>query len=234
MNVLLKKWKEKYQLISIISLGIGIMIVLGVLAAVAFMKPANVESTDVLTNYLEDSTRLEGREETDTNEAASSEEGGNKTDETKTIYVDIKGAVHLPGVYEVQSDLRLIDVIALAGGLLPTANQNGVNMAQKLADQMMIIIPETGAAEDETTNQTVTIVTPEEAVEEAGGKVNLNKATIQELQTLSGIGEKKAERILQYRQENGSFKTTEELKEVSGIGEKTFEALEAFITVGAE
>lgn len=234
MNELLKKWREKYPLISIISFGIGIMIVLGGVAAVFFLKPANVETTSALTNYLEDSTRLEDNEEKEINAIVSSEDSEHKTDEIKTIYVDIKGAVHLPGVYEVQPDLRLIDVIALAGGLLPEANQNGVNMAQKLTDQMMIIIPEIGASEAEKTNQAVTIVTPEETFEEAGGKVNLNKATIQELQALSGIGEKKAERILQYREENGSFKTIEELKEVSGIGEKTFEALETFITVGAE
>ena len=66
------------------------------------------------------------------------------------------------------------------------------------------------------------------------GKVNLNTTDSVGLQTLSGIGEKKAERILQYRQEHGSFKSIEELKEVSGIGDKTFEALAEFISVGKE
>jgi competence protein ComEA len=162
----------------------------------------------------------------------------NETETEKYIFVDVKGAVRMPGVYEINSETRLTDVITLAGGFLPTADQSVVNLSQKLTDQMMITIP-TLEIKNESTDLNegeekvpVVISIPNETSDSQPGKVNINVADISELQTLSGIGEKKAERILQYRQEHGSFKSVEELKEVSGIGDRTFEALADFISVG--
>lgn len=165
---------------------------------------------------------------------------GSEKETEKYIFVDIKGAIRMPGVYEINSETRLTDVIALAGGFLPIADQSVVNLSQKLTDQMMITIPSL-ETESESTRLNegedklpVVISVPSETSDSQPGKVNINMADISELQTLSGIGEKKAERILQYRQEHGSFKSVEELKEVSGIGDKTFEALADFISVGKE
>lgn len=165
---------------------------------------------------------------------------GNEKETEKYIFVDIKGAVRMPGVYEINSETRLTDVITLAGGFLPIADQSIVNLSQKLTDQMMITIPSLETESESTELKEgeekvpVVISIPTETSDSQPGKVNINIADISELQTLSGIGEKKAERILQYRQEHGSFKSVEELKEVSGIGDKTFEALADFISVGKD
>lgn len=146
------------------------------------------------------------------------------------MYVDIKGAVKLPGMYEVTSDMRVLNVIDMAGGLKETADDSQVNFSQRIEDQMVIYIPVEGEELSETViagsnSNTANISKDEE------GKINLNQATKEELMTLSGVGEKKAEKIIEYREENGSFKTIEDLKNVNGFGEKSFESLEKYISI---
>lgn len=139
------------------------------------------------------------------------------------MYVDIKGAVKLPGMYEVTSDMRVLNVIDMAGGLKETADDSQVNFSQRIEDQMVIYIPVEGEELSETviagTNSNTANISKDEE-----GKINLNQATKEELMTLSGVGEKKAEKIIEYREENGSFKTIEDLKNVNGFGEKSFES----------
>lgn len=146
------------------------------------------------------------------------------------MYVDIKGAVKLPGMYEVTSDMRVLNVIDMAGGLKETADDSQVNFSQRIEDQMVIYIPVEGEELSETaiagTNSNTANISKNE-----DGKVNLNQATKEELMTLSGVGEKKAEKIIEYREENGSFKTIEDLKNVNGFGEKSFESLEKYISI---
>lgn len=146
------------------------------------------------------------------------------------MYVDIKGAVKLPGMYEVTSDMRVLNVIDMAGGLKETADDSQVNFSQRIEDQMVIYIPVEGEELSETaiagTNSNTANISKNE-----DGKVNLNQAAKEELMTLSGVGEKKAEKIIEYREENGSFKTIEDLKNVNGFGEKSFESLEKYISI---
>ncbi|NKC69103.1 helix-hairpin-helix domain-containing protein [Vagococcus fluvialis] len=146
------------------------------------------------------------------------------------MYVDIKGAVKLPGMYEVTSDMRVLNVIDMAGGLKETADDSKVNFSQRIEDQMVIYIPVEGEELSETviagTNSNTANISKDEE-----GKVNLNQATKEELMTLSGVGDKKAEKIIEYREENGSFKTIEDLKNVNGFGEKSFESLEKYISI---
>ncbi|MBO0437352.1 helix-hairpin-helix domain-containing protein [Vagococcus fluvialis] len=146
------------------------------------------------------------------------------------MYVDIKGAVKLPGMYEVTSDMRVLNVIDMAGGLKETADDSQVNFSQRIEDQMVIYIPVEGEELSETviarTNSNTANISKDE-----DGKINLNQATKEELMTLSGVGEKKAEKIIEYREENGSFKTIEDLKNVNGFGEKSFESLEKYISI---
>ncbi|MGX7395165.1 helix-hairpin-helix domain-containing protein [Carnobacterium mobile] len=232
MEKTVKQWIIKNRLFLGMGTGLLLLIMIGTLIFMLFSNPKPTTENDFLLNDFSSSS-LDKETKMNNNEADSPDKA-----KTEKIYVDVKGAVYLPGVYEVSSDLRLIDAIALAGGFLPTANQESVNLAQKLSDQMMITIPEM-RSEAEISSEIaeqppVTVTVSEESKDTEPGKVNINAADTTELQTLSGIGEKKAEQILQYRQENGSFQTIEELKEVSGIGEKTFEALKAFITVGVE
>ncbi|MCW6667493.1 ComEA family DNA-binding protein [Aerococcaceae bacterium NML190938] len=146
------------------------------------------------------------------------------------IYVDIKGAVKQPNVYALPSGSRLFDLIELAGGFLPEAETSVVNQAQLLSDQMLIYIH----TQDEwaESGQVIIMPTHNDTTNEGTGLVNLNTADVSELQTLPGIGASKAEAIVAYRTENGSFQSIEELQQVKGIGGKTYEQLAPLITVG--
>lgn len=227
-----KDWLMKNRLF--IEIGMFSCLVLSIFGIVLIVLKStdNGEETSDRISYLESESHYS---------VASNQAEQQLESQSGTIYVDVKGAVYLPGVYEVTSDMRLIDAIELAGGFSDKANQNPVNLSLKLTDQMVIFIPEIGALDEKAPELETSDVPIEEAVitipqenSEAttSEKININSADSIELQQLSGIGEKKAEQIMSYRQENGSFQKIEDLKNVSGIGEKTFEALRANITVG--
>ena len=149
----------------------------------------------------------------------------NAESENASWVVDIKGQVISPGVYEVDAGMRINDVIQLAGGITQEADTSQLNFAQALEDQMMIYVPEKGEL-----NESIPIVqSPQKS--EAEHLINLNTADLTKLQELNGIGEKKAQAIIQYRTDNGSFQSIESLMEVSGIGQKTFDAIKDTITV---
>lgn len=138
----------------------------------------------------------------------------NNTEEI--IIVDVKGEVNEPGIYEVSSDMRVNDVINLAKGLTKNADQNQLNLAQKVADEMIIQVPSTN---NELANQ------DNKLLEVNQDKIKLNQATVEDLVTLTGIGPSKAEAIIAYRDEEGMFKDVDDLLNVSGIGEKTLDAI---------
>lgn len=145
--------------------------------------------------------------------------------EEEKVIVDVKGAIHTPGVYECQSGDRVMDVIERAGGLTQDADKNKINLAMRLEDEMVLYFPVVGEeVSDSITSETMT-------AEKEDGKVNLNKATQTELLTLTGIGPSKADAIIEYREQNGPFKAVEDIMEISGIGEKTFEKLKDQISV---
>ena len=134
--------------------------------------------------------------------------------QTTIAVVDVKGEVKKPGVYEVEIDARVIDVIQLAGGFSGEADETFVNLAQKVQDEMIIHVPKTGEAEQNA-----------EIGEASSSKVKVNYASQEEMESLTGIGPAKAQAIIQYRDENGFFQTPEDLLEISGIGEKTLETI---------
>ena len=149
----------------------------------------------------------------------------------QNCYVDIKGEVLRPGVYEFSCESRIQEVIKKAGGFTEEADETKINLAQKITDQMQIIVPKLNASqdggvigEDSKTNQK----SPSSSKQ---GIVNVNTATLEELQTLKGIGKKKAEAILQYRKEHGAFHSKEDLLQVKGIGKKALEAIESQVSV---
>lgn len=144
------------------------------------------------------------------------------------IYVDIKGAVKVPGIYQLKNQQRIWDALALAGGVSEEADTAQVNYAQKVKDQMIIYVPKKGEAVAQSL-ETLQESAPAQQNQEE--KINLNTATEAELQTISGIGAKKAQEIIRFRDEQGPFKTVEELKNVPGIGEKTVERLKDMLTV---
>ena len=152
--------------------------------------------------------------------------------EITTIYVDIKGAVNKPGMYQLPIGSRVNDLIELAGGFTDQAVTQEVNLAQLLSDQMMIYI----RSIDESLIMNDMDVIPSSIIvsmeEDTLNKININTANESELMNLPGIGPKKAQAIIEYRQVNGSFQCIEDIQQVSGIGAKTYEQIESLITVG--
>ena len=148
----------------------------------------------------------------------------------QNCYVDIKGEVLRPGVYEFSCESRMQEVIKKAGGFTEEADEIKINLAQKISDQMQIIVPnlnskqEGGVTEGNSEKGNLSNTTPSNLKQ---GTVNINTATLEELQTIKGIGKKKAEAILQYRKEHGAFRTKEDLLQVKGIGKKALEAIES-------
>lgn len=136
------------------------------------------------------------------------------TEQGTIAVVDVKGEIENPGVYEIETDARVTDVIQLAGGFSEEADETSVNLAQKVQDEMIIHVPKLGEAEQNL-----------EVSGETQGKIKINAASQEEMESLTGIGPAKAQAIIQYRDENGFFQTPEDLLEISGIGEKTLETI---------
>ena len=147
-------------------------------------------------------------------------------EEPSILKVDIKGAVQKPGVYEFKQGDRVTDVIGMAGGLSEAADSTQVNMAQLVEDEMVVYIPIVG----EETQAVQAAADGMNGGGKEGALIDINKATLEELQELPGIGPSKAAAIIAKRDELGSFKTIEDLKLVSGIGEKTYEKLKDLIS----
>ena len=161
-----------------------------------------------------------------------------RVEETTTMmpqncYVDIKGEVLRPGVYEFSCESRIQEVIKKAGGFTEEADETKINLAQKISDQMQIIVPnvhskqEDGVTEENSVKGSSTNTNVSNSKQ---GTVNINTATLEELQTIKGIGKKKAEAILQYRKEHGAFRTKKDLLQVKGIGKKALEVIESQVT----
>jgi competence protein ComEA len=164
---------------------------------------------------------------------AEMEQSVNESDaEPEIIKVDVKGAVKSPGIFTAQAGDRVIDLISSAGSFTEKADTDKVNFAQIIEDQMVIYVPEIGE-EDKGNLENIQVGTSGAAVTKgtSGGLVNLNTATQEDLQTLTGIGPSKADAILEYRETVGKFKEVDELKQVTGIGDKTFERLRDSISV---
>ncbi len=149
------------------------------------------------------------------------------------IKVYVTGEVNYPGVLELSENSRIEDAINLAGGLTAKANIQNVNLAFILEDGQKLYIP--SIYDNEITEYITTengnniIENPREASNNS--KININKANIEELKQLPGVGDSLAERILNYRKENGNFKSIDDLKNVSGIGKKKFESLKDYISL---
>ena len=139
------------------------------------------------------------------------------------ILVDVAGWVHRPGVYEFTEGARVIDAIDAAGGARSGALLEALNLAAPLTDGTQILVPREG--------QEGVAPAPVTGGAVAGGLVNVNSAIATELEELPGIGEVIAQRIIDYRTENGPFATVDELLDVSGIGDAILESIRELVTV---
>ncbi|OEF96899.1 hypothetical protein BHF71_04000 [Vulcanibacillus modesticaldus] len=140
-------------------------------------------------------------------------------EEKQDVVVDIKGEVNKPGVYQVDVNDRIQDVITIAGGVTEEADLSQVNLAMKVRDEMVIYIPKTG---EKLASNPINLNM---------GKISINNSDINQLMMLDGIGEAKAKAIIEYRNTNGSFKTIEEIMKVPGIGAKIFAQIKDEITL---
>lgn len=140
---------------------------------------------------------------------------------SQQIYVDIKGAVKKPGMYKGTVNMRVWDALMLADGVNDEADTKQVNFSERIVDQMVIYVPKSGEEIQDVEKSSHS---------KESQKINLNQASETELQVLPGIGLKKAQEIIRYREENGGFKSIEELKNISGFGEKTVEKLKDSIS----
>lgn len=201
----LDEWKEKWESWSLSAKAAvigGILLILVGVGGLFSKKEESVEETEVVvTTMMAEKTEVSTTQETG-------------------IFVDIKGAVKNPGVYQMKVGDRVKDALEAAGGLTAEADSQKVNLAKRLEDQMVIVVPKVGEEAEEIPAGE----TRKEATKE--GKVNINTATVEELKTLKGVGEKKAEAIIEYRKKNGSFQTKEDLMKVRGIGKKLFESFQ--------
>ena len=148
------------------------------------------------------------------------EKAENRHDEK--IFVDVKGAVKHPGVFETTKDKRVKDLIEEAGGLLDDADTSTLNLSQKVKDQMIIYVLKHGEKPKQISDSSSSSNTD---------VININTANKEQLMKISGVGKTKAEAIISYREKNGDFKKKEDITKVHGIGKATFEKIKDKIEV---
>lgn len=153
------------------------------------------------------------------------QEAGQK--ETMSCYVHICGEVISPGVYELEEGSRVFQAVEKAGGFTEDAAQEYLNMAERISDGMKIVVYNKAEAEEAAAEGALSLT--KEA--SAPLKVNLNTATKEELMSLKGIGESKAEDIIRFRESHGDFKKIEDVMKISGIKDAAFEKIKEDITV---
>ncbi len=190
------------------------------------------------------------------NVSAKSNKKNTTTEKEKEVYVDIKGEVNNPGVYKVNENNRINDVINASGGLTKNGSTLNINLSKKVEDEMVIIVSKASEIKTDlrktdfscntdeiylnsclSSSTKVSTIVPNNPTETSNDNdnknniININTATKEELVTLSGIGESKAEAIIKYREENGNYKNIEDIKNVSGIGDALFAKIKDNITV---
>lgn len=150
-----------------------------------------------------------------------------------SVFVHVAGAVRSQGLYELAGGSRVQQAIDAAGGFTDDAATGALNLARVVTDGEQIVVPQVAAADEGSVSDEATQA-PQGSTDSgtAGGKVNINTATSDELQTLKGVGPALAQRIIDDRTANGPYKAIEDLKRVSGIGDKTFANLSGGICVG--
>ena len=201
-------------------------VLLGVICcalAVVVIAALGVASTargDFIVDYSASSPSAANEDEIDNVEASESSAAS-------SCFVYVAGAVKNPGVYKLQAGSRVDDAVKAAGGMSRKADSSAVNLARVIVDGEQITIPEKGS----TSNVGMTLSSAANTASESSGKVNINTATSEELESLPGIGEVTAQKIISNRESEGAFASTEDLKRVSGIGDKKYEALADLITV---
>lgn len=190
-----------------------------------------------------------GNKEDDISVNYDDELDSDEDEKARGFKVEIKGEVINPGVYEVTHDNIIMDLIDLAGGLTENAYIDNINLSKKLDEEMVIIVYNKNKIDnknnsfqnkkvyiDESVQKKESVITPNntqntESSSVDNGLININTASKEELMKLSGIGESKAVKIIEYRSANGNFKAIEDIMKVNGIGKSTYEKFNDKITI---
>ncbi|WP_297820382.1 helix-hairpin-helix domain-containing protein [uncultured Lactobacillus sp.] len=206
-------WEEKKIAV------IAVVGVIGVCGFYFYNQNEKVDNSAILNTQVDQNNIKQS-----TNQ--SSQQSSQQSFKSNKVTVDISGAVKHGGVYTLKNGARLNDLLEVAGGLDKRAQVKAINRAQLLKDQDQIYVPYQGEKVDlPTANSQSTMTNNGSNSSASSEQVHLNSATVADLQKLNGIGQKKAEQIIQYRDQNGGFKQIEDLTKVNGIGDKTFEKL---------
>ena len=214
MEELIEKIKE-YKIIVICA-------VLGLaLGGFLLLKPST--QTSVTETNLQTEVAAVSKDSSSDKEVNKEEK--EESAEQDLITVDVKGAVKSPGIYDLPVGSRVHDAVQKAGGLTEEADSKSLNLAQKVSDEALVYVPTKG--EEAASQQVASGTTPSTSKEK---KINLNKASLEELKQVKGLGGKRAQDIIDHREANGKFKSVDELKKVSGIGAKTIEKLKDYVT----
>ena len=166
---------------------------------------------------------IQGREITSNEDQQGAEKSQDDDQEQAEIFVHLSGAVNKPGVLTLSEGTRVYEALEMAGGLEPDAVSYGINMARTLRDEEQIHIPRDGEVQTSPVSNTNSTMQSMGGGTGQSGLININTADSAALQTLTGIGPSTAEKILDYRQSSGPFRSIEQIKEVNGIGDKTYE-----------
>ncbi|HEV2686821.1 MAG TPA: ComEA family DNA-binding protein [Actinomycetota bacterium] len=151
---------------------------------------------------------------------------GSSASPANTIVVDVVGAVRKPGVYDFSQGARVIDAVRAAGGFLPDAEPQAINLARPLVDGEQVVVLKKGETPAGSAG-----AGGSGSAQQPGGKVNINSATEADFENLPGIGPVLAQKIVDYRDQHGPFRSIQDLMKVSGIGQKKFDSLSAYVTV---
>ena len=197
---------ENKKRIIVISLVISLCIIIGIILAFNNENYTEIETVEVFNTTAEET----------------------KKETLKTIKIHVSGEVNYNGILELEEGSRIDDAINQAGGITQKADINKINLAYELSDGQKLYVP---SINDEENKEYVTESSGLEGEEQTEEKININKATQTELETLPGVGPSLALNIINYRKENGKFTSVDELKNVSGVGENKYEQIKELIKV---
>ncbi len=218
MESIIEKIKE-YKIIAICT-GLGLLV-----GGFFLLKPT-LQTPVKETNLQAEVAAVSKDSSTEKDVKKEEKEEKEEPVEQDLITVDVKGAVKSPGIYDLPVGSRVNDAVQKAGGLTEQADSKSINLAQKVSDEALVYVPTKG---EEVANQQTNSGAPSSTSKDK--KVNLNKASLEELKQVKGLGGKRAQDIIDHRESNGKFKSVDELKKVSGIGAKTIEKLKDYVTV---
>ena len=218
MEAIIEKIKE-YKII-VICTGLGLLV-----GGFFLLKPT-LQTPVKETNLQAEVAAVSKDSSTEKDVKKEEKEEKEEPVEQDLITVDVKGAVKSPGIYDLPVGSRVNDAVQKAGGLTEQADSKSINLAQKVSDEALVYVPTKG---EESASQQTNSGAPSSTSKDK--KVNLNKASLEELKQVKGLGGKRAQDIIDHRESNGKFKSVDELKKVSGIGAKTIEKLKDYVTV---